>query len=197
MNRQKQILIFLLLTLVLVVIWSFLRWPRQKTVATLKQTTARQPLSAKIQGRANNLPSTSDLNQAQELHLELLEQVQPDLVTSHRNIFKPLFIDQNQNKQKAVAPKPPTQPKPPQIVATPQKELIKFTFLGLLHMDNQKTIFLTKDKEILLVKKGDVFAGRFKARELDEHSLRILVNDTGEEIVVPLVENQTLAAGGR
>ena len=33
--------------------------------------------------------------------------------------------------------------------------MARYTFLGFLQKDNRKTVFLSRDKEIVLVKKGD------------------------------------------
>ncbi|NVN92961.1 MAG: hypothetical protein HXX11_20520, partial [Desulfuromonadales bacterium] len=64
--------------------------------------------------------------------------------------------------------------------------------LGFLLKDKKRTVFLSKDKEIILVKKGDTFAGRYEAASITEQALTIRVTDTGEEIVIPLVEYASL-----
>ena len=75
-----------------------------------------------------------------------------------------------------------------------RQELGKFVFKGFLNEDNQKTIFLIKDGDILLVKKGDVFDKRYKAASITDQALTIQVIDSGEEIVIPLMENLSLTA---
>lgn len=75
-----------------------------------------------------------------------------------------------------------------------RQELGKFVFKGFLSKDNQKTIFLIKDGAILLVKKGDIFEKRYKAASITDQALTIQVIDSGEEIVIPLVENLSLKA---
>lgn len=77
---------------------------------------------------------------------------------------------------------------------TPKRELARFTFLGFLKKDNRKTIFLAKDNEIILVRKGDTFAGRYEAASITDQALTIKVADTGEEIVIPLIENRLLGS---
>jgi hypothetical protein len=76
----------------------------------------------------------------------------------------------------------------------PKRELARFTFLGFLKKDNRRTIFLARDKDIILVKKGDTFAGRYQAASITEQALTIQVTDTGEEIVIPLIDNQSLGS---
>ena len=111
-------------------------------------------------------------------------------------------------KLKAVAIKPPPLPPvaapPPKVepppVAQPetlQSTLARFVFLGYLKKDNRKTIFLSKDKDIILVRKGDKFAGRYEAKSITDQALTIVATDTGEEIIIPLLENQPLVAAGK
>lgn len=147
------------------------------------------------------------------LRLDLLEQDQVGFKGYRRNIFKPVFVDEvKMLKLKAVAAKP--LPVPPVAVVTPPpvqppvqplvqppspKEVLKstlgqFTYLGFLKKDNRKTIFLSKDKEIILVRKGERFAKKYEATNITEQALTIKVSETGEEIVIPLTENKTLAA---
>jgi hypothetical protein len=135
-----------------------------------------------------------------------LEQEQSTFKGYRRNIFKPIFVDELKLlKQKAVAVKPPQLPPPPPppqkavpvepVVATPvSAPLARFTFLGFLKKDAQRTIFLAKDKDILLVKKGDKIAGRYEASSITDQALTLLVSDTGDEIVIPLIENRPLGA---
>jgi hypothetical protein len=138
----------------------------------------------------------------------LLERDQSGFKGYRRNIFKPIFIDEiAMMKLKAVAikppPLPPVAPPPPKIeppVAQPetlQSTLARFVFLGYLKKDNRKTIFLSKDKEIILVRKGDKFAGRYEAKSITDQALTIVATDTGEEIIIPLLENQPLVAAGK
>jgi hypothetical protein len=141
--------------------------------------------------------------------LDLLEREQSGFKGYRRNIFKPIFIDEVAlMKLKAVAIKPPPLPPvaapPPKVepppVAQPetlQSTLARFVFLGYLKKDNRKTIFLSKDKDIILVRKGDKFAGRYEAKSITDQALTIVATDTGEEIIIPLLENQPLVAAGK
>jgi len=215
MNRKKLTLFILLIVLVLAVIWSFLSVPRQKTVSKLKYapgqkqapviTAAGTPV-----GNTARTPSTPAATADERtLRLDLLEREQSGFKGYRRNIFKPLFMDDIKlMKMKAVAIKPPVMPPvvlpPPKIepppVAPPetlQSTLARFVFLGYLKKDNRKTIFLSKDKDIILVRKGDKFAGRYEAKAVTDQALTIVATDSGEEIIIPLIENQPLSAAGK
>jgi hypothetical protein len=145
------------------------------------------------------------------VRLDLLEREQSGFKGYLRNIFKPIFTDEIMlMKHRAVAIKPPVIPPvvvppapivvPPPVIAQPetlQSTLARFVFLGYLKKDNRKTIFLSKDKDIILVRKGDKFAGRYEAKSVTDQALTIVATDSGEEIVIPLLENQPLVAAGK
>ena len=220
MNKQKLALLAALIVLVLAVIWSVMSFPRYKTVApgasasgkTVPAVRAREGVKT-IQPRtttsAAKTPGSSD---DRVLRLDLLGREQSGFKGYRRNIFKPIFVDEiKMMKQKAMAvkplpippvnvvavkPVPAAQPvaKPEAQPETLQSTLAKFTFLGYLQKDNRKTVFLSKDKEIILVKAGDIFAKRYEATSITEKALSIRVTDTKEEIIIPLYENKPLAA---
>jgi len=73
-------------------------------------------------------------------------------------------------------------------------EMAKFTFLGFLKKDNKKTIFLHKDNEIILVKKGDKIANKYEVTNITDDVLTINSISGGGQIVIPLVENMPLVA---
>jgi hypothetical protein len=196
------------------VVWSFLSIPRQKKVATLKyapgQTQAALRATTAPAANAAKPPSTpAAAGDERVLRLDLIDREQPGFKGYRRNIFKPIFTDEiAMMKQKAVAIKPPPLPPvpvpPPKIepppVAPPethQSTLARFVFLGYLKKDNRKTIFLSKDKDIILVRKGDKFAGRYEAKSITDQALTIVATDSGEEIIIPLLENQPLVAAGK
>ncbi len=216
MNRKKLALFILLIVLVLAVVWSFLSVPRQKTVSTLKYAPGQTRLAAKnvvtepAATPAGRIPAPAATGDERFLRLDLLEREQPGFKGYRRNIFKPIFIDEvKAMMRRAAAPKPlpippvavqaPVVVPPPPIIQpeTLQTTLARFVFLGYLKKDNRKTIFLSKDKDIILVRKGDKFAGKYEARSVTDQALTILSTDTGEEIIIPLIENQPLFATGK
>lgn len=200
MNRQRLILFILVIILVLAVIWSYSAIPRHKTVAALKSTPGQQAKSAPL---ATKVLSGEAID-SRVLKLSLLDQERSNFKGYRRNIFKPIFVDELKLlKQKAVAVKPPQLPPPPPqktvpaepAVAKPEvAPLASFTFLGFLKKGAQRTIFLAKDKDIILVKKGDKVADRYEASSITDQALTLLATDTGDEIVIPLIENRPLGA---
>lgn len=199
MNRQKLTLFVLLILLVLAVVWSVTRLPRQATVDKLKYAPGQPAPAPRPATPAAGKPP--DRSAGRTLRLDLLDQDRPDFKGYRRNIFKPVFVDEIKLlKQKAAAVRPVVAP-PVQPVKTipvalpampPRQELPRFTLLGFLQKDSRKTVFLARDKDIFLVKKGDTFGGRFMATAITDQALTIKVNDTGEEIVIPLIEHSPL-----
>lgn len=174
--------------------------PRQKTVSTLKNPSGQRAIPG---GRSS--AGTSSVSSADTLRLDLLDrEAMPDFKGYRRNIFKPIFSDESKMpKRKVVSvkrrslplpPPPPPVPVQPMVAETARPELAKFTFLGFLQKDKRKTVFLSRDNQILLVKKGDIFAGRYEASSITDQALTIRVTDTGEEIVIPLIEYASLRA---
>jgi hypothetical protein len=204
MNRQRLILFVLVILFVVAALWSYSAIPRQKTVSTLPNRPTLSAKTAKTAVAATDKPGRV-ADDGTTLHIALLDGEAAAFKGYRRNIFKPIFIDELKLIiQKAVALKPP----PPRIVPVPAPApapvepaiaqpvtapLAHFTFLGFLKNGPVKTIFLTKDRDILLVKKGDKVAGRYVATEISEQALTLTVTDTGDEIVIPLIENRPLA----
>ncbi len=194
MNRQKLILAIVLILLVLSVGWSYLNWPRQKSVEVLKYAPGQPPVQASRVGE-KKLPQ----DDGRVLNLARLDQEQTVFSGYRRNIFKPLWLSEMAViRQKSAAVKPALPPPPPLLPPVtpvlPRRELTKFTFMGFLKVGNRQTVFLGKDKDILLVRAGETFGGRFKAVQITDRALTIRVLDSEEEIIVPLVDNRALGA---
>jgi hypothetical protein len=170
--------------------------PRQKKVDKLTYLQGMRANSAK--------PVKGD--DPARVRLELLDPGVSGSVGARRNIFNPIFADEIKISKIPLPPPPPPPkivPLPPQptaivpIVAEPtplQRDMAKFTFLGFLKKENKKTIFLSSDKEIFLVKKGDKIAGKYDVTSLTDDALTISSIADGGEIIIPLQENKPLNA---
>jgi hypothetical protein len=197
MNRQRVILFVLVIVFSVAAFWSYNAMPRPKTAVVTATKPSRQAKAATAVNESNKVLRNDD--DGTVLKLYLLEKEMSGFKGYRRNIFKPVFADEIKSvKRQAAAIKPP-----PKIIAAPVaapvimpveiSPLARFTFLGFLKKGSVKTIFLAKDKDILLVKKGDIVAGRYEATEISDDALTLSVTDTGDEIVIPLVENKPLA----
>lgn len=190
MNRQRLILAILGGVLVLAVGYSVIRFPRQKKVRTMTFTPG-----SGVSGAKSRVTSGEETR----VHLDLLQKNQVAFTGFKKNIFTPIFRDLSKLPPvKPVIPAPP--PPPPPVVTQPigspvERDLAQFTFLGFLELDRKKTIFLTKNKEIFLVKKGERIAGKYEAAAISDEALtiRVLGGDP-TEVIIPLIENQSLKA---
>lgn len=203
MNRQRLILFVLAILFCAVSIWSYSAMPRLKSVDTLKSRPVKT-LKAASQPSALHVREADD---GTKLKLDLLEAESSQFKGYRRNIFAPLFVDEvkvaKQARQQIAAVKQPAAKTSVPASATADQQVVimpetaplaRFTFLGFLKKGTAKTIFLAKEKDILLVKIGDKVAGRYEATDISDEALTLTVTDTGDEIVIPLIENRPLAA---
>lgn len=194
MSRQRLILFFLMILLGVAVLWSYSAMPRPKTVSVL---TFKSGQKAKPVVADKGKP-VRDVDDGTRLNIGLLDKESTGFKGYRRNIFKPVFNDETL----AVKPVMPLKPLPrpqqtltvPVIIKPAVAPLANFTFLGFLKKGSVKTIFLAKENDIILVKKGDKFAGRYEAADISDQALTVKVTDSGETIVIPLVENLPLAS---
>jgi len=195
MSRKKMVLALLLVIFAISFVYSLLRRPQQRTLDKLKYTTGVKADSARIPARSQD---------DNKLRLDLLDRELPRFSGFRRNIFRPFFSDEMHLRPVAakhilpVLPPPPA-PMPPPVVKSPaqiaMEDVGRFTFLGYLQKENRRTIFLSRDNEIILVKKGDKIAGKYEVAAISEEMLTINLLQGGEQIVIPLQQNRALGRG--
>ena len=207
MNRQKLVLTLLLVVLAGSLAYSFIRAPRQQKVATLKN----RPGAAATVIRKGSAPAPEGVADNGDVHLALLDRNVPGFNGFRRNIFSPIFKDEKTPPVplKLLPPPPPVKlpPPPPPAAATPQPpppappteeqladaELGKFTFLGFLKKNGEKTVFLSKNNEVFLAKKGSKLGPKFQVTDLSDDAITIKSVAGGRELVIPLLENRALS----
>ena len=106
MNRQRALLAALIAAFACSLVYSFLRMPRQKSVAKL---TYQPGMTAQPVKSAQNRDS-----EGVRVRLDLLERTKGGLPTGGRNIFKPIFeIGVKKPSVPLPPPPPPPEIKPP------------------------------------------------------------------------------------
>ncbi|ALC17169.1 hypothetical protein DSOUD_2408 [Desulfuromonas soudanensis] len=77
---------------------------------------------------------------------------------------------------------------------TVRQQLARFTFLGFLEKDREKTIFLSSADDIFLVKKGESLGKNkeYLVTELTAEKLVLQYRDDPRKITVPLLEQTPL-----
>lgn len=204
MNRQRQLLLVLVLLLIVSSIWGIITYPRQKSVEKLKYTPGSRAVSIRNLPKAG-VPGTSKI-ESRILRIDLLER-RPVFSEYQRDIFSPLFVTQETMlaRQAAAAAaaaeaarmarmKSLKPAKPVPVPTGIQSELAAFKLHGFLKKNGKKIVFLAKGQEITPVKEGATFAGRYLATSITDQVLILKVAGTGEEIIIPLVENEPLRA---
>jgi hypothetical protein len=190
MNRQKLLLILLLGLFVLALAYAYRTTPRQSQVS---EVDPRRPASTRPEAAAGRSVSAAE----PRVQLELLVREDDASLGFKRNIFR--------FRQSATAPLPPPPvptvallppppPPTPPVAAARQNELARFTFLGFLLKDGVKSIFLSSNEEIFVVRKGDRFGNnkRFLVTELTPERLTIRQDYDPRPIIIPLVEQAPL-----
>ena len=144
------------------------------------------------------------------MRLDLLERPREKFSGYRRNLFQPIFYDevarmkkqveqQKAEQAKAQQKQPPPvlppipEPPPPDPVAEARRELEKFVFLGFLKKDKRMTIFLSRDKDIVLVRAGDRFKGKYEVLSITDQELTIGVAGTEAKLTIQLHENKPLS----
>ena len=210
MNRQKLALFLLLIGLAGSIAYAFLRSPRQQEGETPKNRPGTQAPVIR-QGKA--APAKKALDSG-TLNLEALEQDMPGFSGFRRNIFSPLFRDESEQSALKLPPPPPPPmrlpPPPPPLPASEQAappppppppsqrqldeaELGKLMFLGFLKKDGERTVFLSKNNEIILAKKGSKIGTKFQVTDLTDEAITIKSVNSEGQMVIPLVENRSLS----
>ena len=198
MNRQKLVLFLLLLVLAGSVAYSVLRAPKEQRVAALKYRPGDSASVAAGRGAAAPKAKADE----SKLHLELLDRNLPRFAGFRRNIFSPIFKEEVKlppfkalpppPKPVRALPPPPLPPAQPSAQQIADSELAKFTFLGFLEKNGEKTVFLSSNDEIFLAKKGSNLGPKFQVTGLSNDAITIKSVAGGREMVIPLVENRAL-----
>ena len=207
MNRQKLALFLLLIALVGAVAYAFLRSPRQQEAPALKN---RPGAKATVIRKGPGAQKTAVLP-AGGVRLDLLQGNSAGSGAYRRNIFAPLFREEEMPgalklppppppPQKlppppppVAAPAPPPPPPPPSQAQLDEAELSKIVFLGFLKKGGERTVFLSKGGDIFVVKKGGQVGPRFKVSDLTDDAITIKSIDSDRQMVIPLVENRSLS----
>ena len=70
-------------------------------------------------------------------------------------------------------------------------DLKGLTFLGLVRTGVRQTVFLSKDQEILAVRKGDLLLDKYRVEKVTEESV-VLISPKKDEITITFVEGEPL-----
>lgn len=123
---------------------------------------------------------------------EKIEKVKEPLKTDKkpykgviRNPFQPLYPPPPPPPVVILKPAPPPVPASFPVITTKgpspaQIESGRIKFLGFLQKEGDRKIFLSKEKEVFIVKKGDNI-GLFEVGDISDSSVTLIARDTKEE----------------
>jgi hypothetical protein len=196
MNRRKLILAVLVGLFVLALVYAFWATPRQQRVAetATERRSQRRPASA---SRVEVAPP----DDGTRVRLDLLSREEGTFPGYRRDIFNYPRVAPPKVVKAPVAPPPPPPSEPvaaveeaPLVPPAVQKALARFTFLGFLLKEGEKTVFLSSEGEIFVVKKGERFGREkeFYVTDVSAERLTIRQGDDPRAITIPLVEQAPL-----
>jgi hypothetical protein len=187
MSRKKVVLALLLVVFACALAYSFLGGPKQRKADKLKFKPGMTAESLRPTVRPDN---------GTRLRIDLLDGESPRFSGFRRNIFRPVFSNMLAVAMPAKPLKPPPPPPPPPPPTPAQiamEEMGRFVFFGYLQRENRKTVFLTRDNQIFLFRKGERIFGKYDVTDISDNMMTIALAPGGEQVVIPLTQNRPLA----
>ena len=181
MKRNHILLTVLLLLLTLLIVNNM----RKGEVRRLSELTYK---TGRSKGRHGGGPALPVLNK------ELITIKREKFRMGKKGIFDPLRYPE----KKPPPPPPPAPPEPPPPAPvveekTPmEKAVARFTFLGFLESGRKKTIFLSGESDVFVVKEGGEFGFKYVAKKITDNVMIVTTKDGSETLEISLVENAPL-----
>lgn len=130
--------------------------------------------------------------EAIKIKRELLNPQREKFRMGSSRIFEPLRFAVPGPRPVEPTPAPPAQERPAVVETVMQKAVATFTFLGFIESERVKTIFLSRENEIFIVKKGDSILNEYMIKEITDAKIVIATADGSEVLEITLVENRPL-----
>lgn len=195
MNRKRLILAVLFGILVISMAYAYLTMPRLEKAPPI---SAGQKLQT---GRSVKLAKQNE--NENRIDFSFLEFGSEKFPGAKRNIFAfgaaPVAKIIEPVAEPEI-PKPPIMDKQPVVMPTPiatvQKSLSQFTFLGFLDKGGKKTVFLSSAGNLFLVNQGERFGENqeFFVNSIEGNLLKVTHKGSSSLIEVPLIEKKKLSA---
>lgn len=194
--KRQQLLILLALVLVAAIIYAIQTTPEQQRVES-----GSRPSEGIV--RSGDLTTAGNNDQTKEsLRLELLDRADTEFEDVSRDIFH-FYIPPPPPPPPAPVVKQPLPPPPPPVVKAPPppptlQQSVRFTFLGLLSIEEELTVFLAAEDELYVVKDGDSFGEKqqFLVEDISVDEIQISQKDRPGMIKVALTEKEKKPAHG-
>ena len=172
-SRKTSILVVLLFILASMVIYRVVTMEEPKKVRelTYKPGAGRQKAEGSSMSATKTVPS-----------FKVEKRAYRGVI---RNPFQALYPPPPPPLAPKSVPVPPPLPAPSAVITTmgpspAQTESGRFRFLGFLQKEGESKIFLSRDKEVFIVKKGDSVT-IFQVADITDNSVTLLSRDSKEE----------------
>jgi hypothetical protein len=198
--QQTVVLVVLVVVLVFLIGYRFMTEEKQKTAPLIYQrgAVASSPVR---QGLSTRKAGADPLNVFLERRGEKYPGVRRDIFRMENPVPKPKLLVSR------ITATPPVHVKTPEEIAADaaqaaaeaaRADLLKFQFLGYL-TEKDSTLFLSKDGELFIVKRGDTILKSYKVKEGTKNYVVLLDTVTGVEVrlEIPGGELATPKASGQ
>ncbi|PLX82235.1 MAG: hypothetical protein C0614_06170 [Desulfuromonas sp.] len=194
MNRKRLTLAVLLGILAVCLVYAYLATPRQQ----------KAPPRAAVAVRTKSNVERPQTRSPQRVRLDLLQTQETPFPGADRDIFRfreqPVRVVRTVVKATEPEPEPvpvvveqpqPVMPSPIEVV---QKELSRFTFLGFMAKQGERTVFLSSAGELFVVKTGERFGKEmeFLVTGIEAQLLTVRREGSTQDLRIPLIENENL-----
>jgi hypothetical protein len=178
-EQQKITLGSLIVLIALVNGYHFMTGEKPKTAPLMYERGAVASSTVR-QGLLSRGSGADPLNIFLERHDERYPGVSRDLFRMENAVIRKKSAKASSVKKPLPTALPPVSVKTPEEIAadTSRADLSKFSFLGYL-TDKESTLFLSKDGELFIVKRGDRVLDNYKVKEASKDFVILLDTVTG------------------
>lgn len=186
-DRKKTLLAVLACIFVLSLTYRLLNPYEQKRVKNLTFTGEKAPAAGRKKPSANFDLRSGDLS----IRLDLLTDRRIHSGTVQKNLFFEETTVPVKEKPVDIIKAPPKETEKPishlenkrlQI----QQELSDFKTFGFLELNNEKTLFLERGKDIFIIRKGDRVNGKYLVKEISESMLTLRAEEINEDVHIDI-----------
>jgi hypothetical protein len=203
---SKRLLGFLIPAFIASLIYAYLQMPRQERVSTGDDKITQRPQTKKQQQGQKSAVLGGEGGYPR-LRSDLLERKSQPYPGVRRDLFSAAFVlSQREGETEVFLEAPPEVITPPVVVAPPpppppsaqeiaRQELGRYKFVGFFKKGEKRTIFLSTNGEVFLVRKGE-YLGRdrkYYVMNITDTTLELRKVDAGD-FSIKLTDQESLSA---
>lgn len=175
MKRNHKILLGLLAVLALTLIYRLTNPFEQGTVERLPHTPAKRVAATKADSAARI---------EARVRLDLLQSPPRQEVTIQRNLFEPPPAAEPPDENGGETPPPTPEPRPLSAREKIQAHFQRYKSFGIYRHGRETHLFLQRDKQVLVVTRGDRIDGKYEITDIAENSVTIKAQELPEPLKI-------------